>query len=342
MTKHQQRVDRHKARSEAVVIRYQAGDSIAGLAAAFGVTPTRIYQIVKASGTPLRKDPDLISDADKAEVIRSYAAGEATFLELIKKFKRGYRTISDILHGSGVNVSKQASLNKSDGFRKYPLDDRYFDCVDSERKAWLLGFIAADGSVSSRKGTHWLTIQLKASDRGVLETIKADLGYGGPVTEHKTVLRGKTYRLARIQIASVRLTDALKRLGIAPRKSLTLTPWIGPSELMRHYWRGIVDGDGHINKTRATLSLCGSEFVTKAFSDYCASITAHHYAAKKLAASNAWVISLSKSSIARPVIEHLYAGATISLWRKLDRAKQIIGSPRDPVEDSADLASNDE
>src|SRR6202012_252825 len=66
------------------------------------------------------------------------------------------------------------------GRRIYALDDYFFDVIDTEAKAYWLGFITADGCVragviSNGWQRHGLSVKLKASDSGHLEKLKADL-----------------------------------------------------------------------------------------------------------------------------------------------------------------------
>jgi hypothetical protein len=51
----------------------------------------------------------------------------------------------------------------------------YFHIIDTKAKAYLLGFIAADGSVVKSGNTRYLTITLKYEDKEVLEFLKTEL-----------------------------------------------------------------------------------------------------------------------------------------------------------------------
>lgn len=312
-------------RDSAIVERYVAGESIHDLANAFDVSIARIYQILKVANILRRPQARAITTDDEAAVILAYKNG-LTFSQLIDRFKRGSATIARIIHGAGFDVAKQTSLNKSRGFRRYTLNESYFDVVDSERKAWLLGFIAADGNISGRAGSYCLTIHLKQADIAILDTIKSELGYSGPIYRHATTINGRgTYPLVALQIASVRLTDSLKRLGITPKKSLTLTPWDGPADLMPHYWRGIIDGDGHIGHSCGAWQLClaGSEYITKAFAEYCSIRFDSKATPKQMKNANVWQLHYGGNRLVPKLVEHFYGTATISLPRKLAIARKI-------------------
>ena len=60
---------------------------------------------------------------------------------------------------------------------KYPVNVHYFDIIDSNAKAYILGFIAADGALVRGTSTSstTLTITVKYEDRAVLYFIKNQL-----------------------------------------------------------------------------------------------------------------------------------------------------------------------
>ena len=65
--------------------------------------------------------------------------------------------------------------------RTYTLDEKYFDKIDSQNKAYILGFIYADGSIN--KGC--LNITLSNKDVEILEFIKDELKYSGKISIKK-------------------------------------------------------------------------------------------------------------------------------------------------------------
>jgi len=152
------------------------------------------------------------------------------------------------------------------GRHNYALDDGYFDSIDTEGKAYWLGFITADGCVQTGTvgANGWLrnqlSVKLKESDAGHLEKLKSALSAESPVrlVPQATLSSGA----AEIAVTSGRLVESLISLGVGPRKSLSVQPWIGPDELMRHYWRGMVDGDGTLVVKRWVGHTPGSQMMT--------------------------------------------------------------------------------
>ena len=63
--------------------------------------------------------------------------------------------------------------------RQYKLNVNYFNKIDSHEKAYVLGFLYADGSNTSNydKNRYCITIVLKESDSQILYDIKNEIGY---------------------------------------------------------------------------------------------------------------------------------------------------------------------
>ena len=136
-----------------------------------------------------------------------------------------------------------------------------FDCIDTEEKAYWLGFIFADGYIGStplrnnKKSVYNFEISLKLSDTSHLEKFKKFISYEKPVVtdDHR----------CRIMIANKHFWETLNNYGCTPRKSLTLKfpklEIFKSKDLIRHFIRGYFDGDGcfsrHININTVSPSI---------------------------------------------------------------------------------------
>ena len=70
--------------------------------------------------------------------------------------------------------------------RKYNKDIHYFDKIDTEEKAYILGFLATDGCIAvTKNGNKRIKITLKSSDKDILEKIKNQLKSDSPITTKK-------------------------------------------------------------------------------------------------------------------------------------------------------------
>ncbi|MDL2302602.1 LAGLIDADG family homing endonuclease, partial [Lachnospiraceae bacterium OttesenSCG-928-D06] len=140
---------------------------------------------------------------------------------------------------------------------KYYYDEHYFQQIDSEHKAYWLGFLYADGHIEPlRKGNkikaYRIEIGLSAVDKSHLELFLHDIDSNAPLTYKKTIIRDKTYESCRVRINNTNMCRDLISLGCVPQKSLTLTfpsEELLPGNYVRHFIRGYFDGDGCISYT---------------------------------------------------------------------------------------------
>jgi hypothetical protein len=209
----------------------------------------------------------------------------------------------------------------------YSLDRTFFQSIDSEEKAYWLGFVTADGSVSNAQ----LTLRISSKDRGHLELFKKDLRFEGPVKDFEPRLStygGKAIasgKMSSITISSVDIVRDLNKLGIHRNKSFSVEPWQGPSGLMSHYWRGVLDGDGWLYlDTRGyyVIGLCGNNHMVSAFADYASHIVKRSL---KITPNNSILsCSIQGLGLLRPLVENLYGNSSVSLTRKSEVAEKIL------------------
>ncbi len=138
------------------------------------------------------------------------------------------------------------------GSNRYKIDIDFFKKW-SDKMAYVLGFLYADGDIEdTRKSSRTQYISFASVDKEILESIKKALG-----SEHKITYRspravtyknGKTYESSGIyclRIGSKKMFDDLLKLGLTPRKSLTIKfPDNIPDDYFGHFVRGYFDGDG--------------------------------------------------------------------------------------------------
>ena len=120
----------------------------------------------------------------------------------------------------------------------------YFDNIDHQDKAYILGFLYADGNMAQNKCRT--SIALQERDKCILEKINKAIGNkkelcfvpsSNPNWQNSYILR----------IDSKRMCDALLYHGIFPKKSLLLEfPLNFPFMYYKDFIRGYIDGDGYI------------------------------------------------------------------------------------------------
>lgn len=179
------------------------------------------------------------------DIVSSYKKGE-TITYIAKLFKISTKRISNVLKDNNVKVINNTC-------RKYDIKQDFFDIIDSPEKAYFLGLLYADGSVTPKKYT--VSIGLSEKDKDILEvfkkliyTTKKPLALVKPSKNNKILgvaVDKKPQYLFRIY--SKRMCDRLIELGCIPRKTyLCKFPNIKDNPFIKDFIRGFFDGDGHI------------------------------------------------------------------------------------------------
>lgn len=139
------------------------------------------------------------------------------------------------------SIPKRTYSEAKQGGRKYPCDDNFFK-RQSHEMAYVLGFIAANGCVSSKENR--ISIEVQESDRQILERIKEVTKVTRPITIQ---LRKNGKRTAMLRNWSSEWKSDLAHYGVTNKKTLTLKPptMLAP-EYRIDYIRGYFDGDGSI------------------------------------------------------------------------------------------------
>ena len=213
--------------------------------------------------------------------------------------------------------------------RKYVIDHHFFDEIDTEEKAYWLGFITADGCIVSKCA---LAINLATVDAGHLEKLSISLSSDYPVRLGPS--SKSPNGMARWYANSMPIVSALGALAVTPRKSATALPWNGPAELMRHYWRGMVDGDGGISrfsvrrsspKNQWSICLTGSRACVEAFARWASGICGSRAQVRVNGKSkDCWIWIVGGNRMVPPVVRELYGDCAVSLDRKQVLADAIL------------------
>lgn len=150
------------------------------------------------------------------------------------------------------------------GLKKYPYtcDYHYFDEIDTEEKAYWLGFLTADGWVSkSDKSNAGVTgMELQYSDLGHLKKFNKSISGNYKITDRWracTLPNGqeKKHHMCCIRIFSLTMYNALVNKGFAQNKSYDFCIPELREDLVRHYIRGYFDGDGCFTFTNKTFHI---------------------------------------------------------------------------------------
>lgn len=180
----------------------------------------------------------------KDMIVRDINKSELTYKEICNKYDISYATYR--LISKEYNLSRKIAKRKSNN----TIDDDFFEVINTEEKAYWLGFLYADGAVV-RKGEYYtVVIALSTIDKEHIYKFKKSLNTSYKVREYVNK-SGNSY--CKIECCSKKLFNDLVKLGCFERKTLILnfpTQEQVPDNLIHHFMRGYFDGDGTINSHR--------------------------------------------------------------------------------------------
>lgn len=211
--------------------------------------------------------------------------------------------------------------------KKYHFNRNAFQTIQNEEDACILGLLTADGYICEVRSSVSLKIHIRDID--ILHKINRYLEGNLPI-HHSTHAQTKE-RLVSLYISSAQIIQNLKQYGLHQAKSLKETFYQEmPEHLLRHYIRGLIDGDGFITKKHGHIGMCGSYDVLLNVSLQIAKhIDVEFEPERKLRCETAnrkqplWRFELSGPA-ARAAMRWLYEGSNIHLDRKYNLAKQYI------------------
>lgn len=264
------------------------------------------------------------SQIEIKDIVDSYLRGESS-PKIGKRYGVGHKVILRVLHELNIPVDQKRLV------RKYSLDEHYFDDIDNQNKAYILGLLYSDGSNNPNKST--VSLALQEEDGYILEVIRRELKSGRPLeyldysSKHDFGYNYKNqYRLV---FYSSYICCQLSNLGVVRNKSLKITfPKFLRKDLLPHFIRGVYDGDGSIyrsyrndNNLPITVTITATNSFCKSLQELCQEelgITAGIYDASCHNGITK-VFTLSGRNIAKKFLDWIYLDANIYLQRKYDR-----------------------
>lgn len=165
---------------------------------------------------------------------------------------------------------------------KYYYNKDYFEQIDSEEKAYWLGFLYADGCIcqfykNDKLKSMMLEISLCNDDKHHLEKFSKALESNIPIKEHINKYNGKEYRSCRLTICCTKMCYDLINLGCTPKKTFDIkfpSEEIVPREYIKYWLEGFFDGDGCIcttnmnNKPHIEICITGIESMLKSIDSF--------------------------------------------------------------------------
>jgi len=203
---------------------------------------------------------------DWEELAKEYLETGISLTKMSEKYEISRSILTNRFKKLGVEIVNRQNEVK--------FDESVFDLIDSEEKAYWLGFIYADGYIDANK--FIFEISLKSSDKEHLEKFNKFMKHKDKnhVKISNSKCGDKCFERCRWYVSNKHLWNILNSYGCTPNKSLTLEfpnfLIFKYDHLIRHFIRGYFDGDGSFSRyllktcVNPHIQIIGThEFLTK-------------------------------------------------------------------------------
>ena len=238
-----------------------------------------------------------------------------------------FKEIVNSIGASPVAIARRMKQLNVSTFN-FKLDENIFDCIDSEEKAYWLGFLFADGYIAKERPR--IELSLKSDDEehlikfiNFLKHKRANISHG------KISLNGKIYHSCKYSVQNKNIYEHLIKYGCVPQKSLTLKfpdkNIFKNENLIYDFIRGYIDGDGCIwfnKKMMITLEIMGTHEFLEQIQNIFPQMTLGHKDKRRPNSNTYRLIACANNAI--DILNKVYGNATVYLDRKYKRYKFAV------------------
>lgn len=254
----------------------------------------------------------------KAEIVARYGGGES-ITALATVYGRSFSTMRENLHRWGAAVRRRGPA------RTHELDESFFQSIDTESKAYWLGFILADGRVWQTGAGNWVCrVDLAARDATHLQKLATAL------RSTALVKLGHARKSAYLDLCSRQLCDDLRALECGPEKTGQHGMPALAEALKRHFYRGYFDGDGSlfISSGSWCVDVIGSTKFIREFQQWLmmhVGVSAVRLRRRRCVAAVSSLRYTGSAQVAE-IMALLYTDAAVYLDRKHARVSALLAS----------------
>lgn len=302
-----------------------------------------ISRKLKSLGVDVRNYKLKPIKASDEELIQLYNSGKSLMeIAKITSGSKGAMMVRKRLQELGIDTSYSKNIGKykekmSKASHIYSLDEHVFDIIDTEEKAYWLGFLCADGY--NHEDRNAVCLRLQAEDEEILCKFSNFLKSNAPIYTYSRVtnVNHLERKCKEVRVNSVHLSRQLSKLGCVQGKTYTLEfPNCVPHKLLNHFIRGYFDGDGCLcikkRKDRKSLSSMSYQFTLTGRKEFLE--VANKYivqgaginmlSIRDLPDNFAKSLHYGGHNVVRKIMDYLYKDATIFLNRKHDKYLTMV------------------
>jgi intein-encoded DNA endonuclease-like protein len=197
-------------------------------------------------------------ELDKDLIKKLYLEGNSAYI-ISKQLKCSERPVQVIIRELGIMRTHSESCKLRTRNPTGKKNEDFFETIDTEEKAYWLGFLMADGCVNLKAKR----VQLALAETEPLEKFKKSIESNQDIKKYVKKNGDVTYRL---DITSEKMCNDLIKYGCVPKKTYILKFPNIQKDLEKHFIRGYFDGDGSIffnkpigNYIKPTIHIVGNK-----------------------------------------------------------------------------------
>lgn len=273
---------------------------------------------------------------------------KAYMVELYDRYRSGNKiskllncnekTIYIWLEKHGIDTSETGSQ----GARKHFYNENYFKKIDTERKAYFLGFILADGCIylGANKNSYRFQMNLQIKDRYILEELQKDIGSDYKIQDKQFGYNkdGNLKFASLLKINSSKLCEDLINLGVIPRKSMKqeMKEDLIPNNLVKHFIRGYFDGNGSCSLCQNNNNIALNFLASKKLCNQIDKILTKNNINKNVLfkhnlSNDLYGLRINNTENKILLYYYLYKNATIYLKRKKEKFDKFLQCKKSPL-----------
>lgn len=247
-----------------------------------------------------------IQTDDIPKIIQLYQEGQISVRQIAKQYLVSGDVIRRVLIDNGIEIKRHYGQT---------FDEHYFDNIDTPNKAYLLGFLYADGCVNKN---NVISFTLHQNDKKILEMYVSELKATNQIADVKNKLH------VRLAFCSKHMCNTLMNLGCGHNKTSSLNFPDIPEIYKYDFIRGFMDGDGCISVVNRdkhkyiSLSFTGTlEMLQELKSTFNVDNKITFY-------RNSYALHIGKTLDVLRILKNIYNEADLYMTRKYNKYQEYL------------------
>lgn len=296
-----------KEEENLIIKLYEEGNSALAISKIVKLHNSTISKFIKKIGISRGKFSKKTLEIEKS-VVEDFVNNKMYCEDLAKKYEVDVHTIYRILDKN--KIKRQTGFHSN-------CNEIYFEKIDTPHKAYILGFITADGAVVN----NILSIEIHEKDIELLKFIQQQ------INPKATISKVKNKNNVKVSFGAKKIGLDLAKYGVIQNKSKIIKSVpieLIPEEYLKFYFRGLIDGDGCILKDGGVTIYSGSEDFIKDVQNIL--VLKLGLTKLKIYKGTTYFISWRSKQDRKKIYDYIYSNLNDTFYykRKYERLKNFI------------------